>query len=90
MSRTPSSAVRSPVRALASRYGDPDYVLAEDWIPELPGINAPGDYMRDYAPNPGKYALKVVEKANGGSYEHYFPAPGTKPIGGTPTTTTPQ
>ena len=47
------------VRALASRYGDPDYVLAEDWIPEVPGINAPGDYMKDYAPNPGAYALKV-------------------------------
>ena len=40
------------VRALASRYGDPDYLLAEDWIPEVPGINAPGDYMKDYAAQP--------------------------------------
>lgn len=62
------------VRALASRYGNPDDILAEDWIPELPGINAPGDYFRDYAPNPGAYALKVVGKATDGSYEHYFPA----------------
>jgi len=61
------------VRALASRYGDPDYILAEDWIPEVPGINAPGDYLRDYAPNAGKYALDVLRKANDGSYEHYFP-----------------
>ena len=66
------------VRALASRYGDPDYILAEDWIPEVPGINAPGDYLKDYAPNPGAYALKVVDKAGKGTYEHYFPKPGTK------------
>ena len=61
------------VRALASRYGDPDYLLTEDWIPEVPGINAPGDYLKDYAPNPGAYALKVLDKAHKGTYEHYFP-----------------
>jgi len=63
------------VRALASRYGNPDDVLAEDWIPEVPGINAPGDYLKDYAPNPGQYSIKVLEKANNGTYEHYFPKP---------------
>jgi hypothetical protein len=61
------------VRALASRYGDPDYLLAEDWIPEMPGINAPGDYMKDYAQRPGEYALKVVDQASRGTYKHYFP-----------------
>lgn len=61
------------VRALASRYGDPDYLLTEDYIPELPGVNAPGDYLRDYAPNPGKYALGVLQKAQDGTYSHYFP-----------------
>ena len=61
------------VRALASRYGDPNYILAEDWIPEVPGINAPGNYLRDYAPNPGQFALEVLRKANAGTYEHYFP-----------------
>jgi hypothetical protein len=61
------------VRALASRYGDPNYLLTEDWIPEVPGINAPGDYMKDYAPNAGAYAMKVLEKAQNGTYEHYFP-----------------
>ena len=50
------------VRALASRYGDPNYLLTEDWIPEVPGINAPGDYLKDYAPNPGDYAFKVMEQ----------------------------
>ena len=64
------------VRALASRYGDPDYLLTEDWIPEVPGINAPGDYLKDYAPNPGTYALGVLDKANKGTYEHYFPGRG--------------
>ena len=66
------------VRALASRYGNPDDVLAEDWIPEVPGINAAGDYLKDYAPNPGRYSLKVLEKANTGTYEHYFPKQNTK------------
>jgi hypothetical protein len=63
------------VRALASRYGDPTAILAEDWIPELPGINAPGDYMRDYAPAPYTYAKSVIEKVMNGTYEHFFPKP---------------
>jgi hypothetical protein len=66
------------VRALASRYGDPNYLLTEDWIPEVPGINAPGDYLKDYAPDPGKYSLQVLDKANKGIYEHYFPGAGAK------------
>ena len=61
------------VRALASRYGDPDYLLTEDWIPEVPGINTRGDYLKDYAPTPGPYALTVIDKAAKGTYEHYYP-----------------
>ena len=72
------------VRALASRYGDPNYLLTEDWIPEVPGINAPGDYMKDYAPNPGDYAFKVMERAKDGTYEHYFPGAGAKITYGAP------
>lgn len=60
-------------RALASRYGDPSTILAEDWVPEVPGINAPGDYLKDYAPNPYAYAKTVIDKAVAGSYEHFFP-----------------
>lgn len=73
------------VRALASRYGDPDYLLTEDWVPEVPGINAPGDYLRDYAQTPGAYAIGVIERAAKGTYEHYFPreAP-TKPATSAP------
>jgi hypothetical protein len=66
------------VRALASRYGDPNYLLTEDWIPEVPGINAPGDYMKDYAPNPGDYAFKVADRAAKGTYDHYFPGAGAQ------------
>lgn len=75
------------VRALASRYGDPDYLLAEDWTPEVPGINAPGDYLKDYAPNPGRYALRLLDRALKGLYEHYFPPPGTRLPTLTPATT---
>lgn len=63
------------VRALASRYGDPDRLLAEDWVPEMPGINAPGNYLADYAPDPWKVAKPVIDRAVGGSYVHYFPKP---------------
>ncbi|MGH9198969.1 MAG: hypothetical protein ACRD1T_24980, partial [Acidimicrobiia bacterium] len=56
------------VRALASRYGNPDEILTEDWVPEIPGINAPGDYARDYATDPWKYAKSVIDHAVGGTY----------------------
>ncbi len=42
------------VRALASRYGDPDALLKEDWIPPVPGITAPGSYA-DFARDPVRY-----------------------------------
>jgi hypothetical protein len=66
------------VRALASRYGDPNYLLTEDWIPEVPGINAPGDYLKDYAPDPGSYAIKLMDRATAGNYDHYFPGAGAQ------------
>ena len=48
------SALDDPeVRELARKYGDPDEILKEDWIPAIPGISAPGsyeDYARDPAP----------------------------------------
>ena len=50
------------VRALASKYGDPAQILADDWIPEVPGINAAGKY-ENYAIDPWKYAKSVVDKA---------------------------
>lgn len=42
------------VRALASKYGEPDDVLREDWIPAVPGVNAPGLY-EEYAADPARF-----------------------------------
>lgn len=61
------------VRALASRYGKPEDLLTEDWIPEVPGINAPGTYMTDYAPDPWKTVKGVIDKVTAGRYEHFYP-----------------
>ena len=56
------------VRALASRYGDPDEILQRDWIPELPGITTTGNYNDDYASDPGKFwtnwAKSVLDNSN--------------------------
>ena len=61
------------VRALASRYGNPDEVLAEDWIPELPGINAPGKY-EDYARNPWESVERTLYKeVPAGTYRYLYP-----------------
>ena len=49
------------VRALASRYGNPDELLQEDWRPGMPGINLPGDYA-DYAANPWKLHLGATSR----------------------------
>ena len=60
------------VRALASRYGDPDEVLAEDWVAEIPGLNAPGNF-EDYALDPYPYHRAVNDKILDGTYEHFYP-----------------
>ena len=46
------------VRALAGKYGDPDELLTETWFPAIPGVNAPGDYMRDYGQDPISWIKK--------------------------------
>jgi hypothetical protein len=58
------------VRALTSRYGDPDVLLRRDWIPELPGITVPGDYNRDYARDPGAYWIKWAHSIQGGTNKY--------------------
>jgi len=60
------------VRALASKYGDPQRILSEDWIPEIPGINAPGSY-EEYAKDPWKYANGQMKKILNGSEGHDYP-----------------
>lgn len=49
-------------RQVASRYGDPDDLLKEDWIPPIPGVNYPGDYLRDFGSDP---AIWVWKELNG-------------------------
>lgn len=66
-------AYRSPeLRALASRYGDPQEILNDDWAPHLPGINAPGKYA-EYAKDPWKTVSGVIKKIEGGTYEYFYP-----------------
>lgn len=42
------------VREFATRFGDPDVLLAEDWIPAIPGISMPGEYG-EFARDPGRW-----------------------------------
>ncbi len=67
------------VRALASRYGNPDRILSEDWIPDIQGINAPGKY-EEYGSDPWKTAKGIVDSAIAGKYQHYYPSGSYEPI----------
>lgn len=49
------------VRQVAAKYGDPNKLLKEDWIPKIPGINVPGDYEKDYACDPASWIKKELE-----------------------------
>ena len=71
-----TSLDNAEVRALASRYGDPDQLLTEDWRPEIPGINTPGDYMKDYAQDPWKTVKRVIDGVLNGTYERFYPKGG--------------
>jgi hypothetical protein len=70
-----TSLDNAEVRALASRYGDPDKILSEEWVAEVPGINAPGKY-EDYAKEPYKYHKAVNDKILAGTYDHFYPPVG--------------
>jgi hypothetical protein len=59
------------VRALASKYGDPDVIFSYDWIPAMPGVNVPGDYKEDYAKNPWGWIMSIWEKIAAGTYEYF-------------------
>jgi len=49
------------IRRVAAKYGDPDEILQEAWIPAVPGINIPGDY-ESYAADPGPWIRRDVER----------------------------
>ncbi len=61
------------VRLLASRYGDPDEILRAEWVPSIPGINAPGDYQKDYADDPWTHIVKVMNEVEDGTYPYLYP-----------------
>jgi hypothetical protein len=63
------------VRALASRYGNPDDLLQEDWRPGMPGINMPGNYA-DYAADPWKFIWGDIEQVMAGTYKYFYPQRG--------------
>ncbi|MGI0085460.1 MAG: hypothetical protein ACREBQ_10295, partial [Nitrososphaerales archaeon] len=50
------------VRAFARKFGNPDRLLGEVWIPAIPGINVKGDYMKDYAANPTKWIRQEAKR----------------------------
>lgn len=50
------------VRSVTARYGDPDDLLREDWIPALPGINTDGDYWKNYAQDPESFMRQEQHK----------------------------
>ncbi|MDX1498496.1 MAG: hypothetical protein R3176_01280 [Woeseiaceae bacterium] len=59
------------VRALASRYGNPDEVLRRDWIPELPGITVPGNYDADYSSDPGRFWTQWAQSIYDGTNRYF-------------------
>jgi len=60
------------VRALASRYGNPDDILRRDYVTAMPGVNMPGSYDQ-YARNPGTYWTSWAERVEAGTYEYFKP-----------------
>jgi hypothetical protein len=58
------------IRRLAARFGDPDLMLNESWIPAVPGINVAGDYWRHYADDPLKWVKAELEICR--NWHHLF------------------
>jgi hypothetical protein len=42
------------VKEMARKYGDPDQLLREDWVPKIPGISMEGKYD-DYKADPAEW-----------------------------------
>lgn len=58
------------VRAIASKYGNPDDYLKGGNVLAMPGINAPGDYWKDYANDPWGYVANVRKQIAAGTYPY--------------------
>jgi hypothetical protein len=59
------------VRRVAAKYGDPDELLREDWIPAIPGINVPGDYKKDFGADPAAWITKEHRNAYSDALERF-------------------
>ncbi|MBI4465079.1 MAG: hypothetical protein HY647_10275 [Acidobacteria bacterium] len=59
------------VRALASRYGDPELIFRYEWIPGIPGINVAGDYQKDFAPDPWEWFMSEYQRIQQGTYQYF-------------------
>lgn len=57
------------VRALAARYGDPNLIFRYEWIPSIPGINVPGDYKKDFAPDTWAWLMAEWKRIQDGTYQ---------------------
>ena len=58
------------VRALASRYGNADEILQVRWVPDIPGINAPGNYFPDYGKDPASHIAEMTQRVQDGTYPY--------------------
>lgn len=56
------------VREEAAKYGDPDELLSEEWIPAVPGITTDGDYNQDYANNPKDWIKQEMAEQSSKNY----------------------
>ncbi|MBI4443448.1 MAG: hypothetical protein HY649_08760 [Acidobacteria bacterium] len=59
------------VRALASRYGDPDLIFRYEWMPSIPGINVAGDYQKDFASDPWDWVMAEWKRIQDGTYQYF-------------------
>jgi hypothetical protein len=60
------------VRALASRYGNPNDILRRDYIAPMPGVNMPGTYD-SYARDPGAHWVSWAKAIEAGTYPYFKP-----------------
>jgi len=59
------------VRALASKYGNPDVIFSYDWVPAIPGVNVEGDYQKDFARDPWAWLTSEWESIKNGTYKYF-------------------
>ncbi|MFB6070966.1 MAG: hypothetical protein ABEJ76_08065 [Halanaeroarchaeum sp.] len=48
------------IREAATRFGDPEDLLTERWVPAVPGVNAPGEYAT-YAADPAPFVADRLD-----------------------------